>query len=225
MDMTPDETTNDGPGRPPRAGGRARLGRRPVIAIVAAVVVQLGVMVFLFVSCAGWVGTVRQLPTSAPPRLTSPGEQVDPRDPQSDDELPTRDEVFAKAADILGQMVNTATRGQPSVFSPQASEAPCTSLAPSGRATKLARMAVELELPVGTSRAVLVDLINVYAQPLELTADSDEFRSELIVHSYGELGLPAQLRDDVIIFERELRPDTDVLRITVENGCFLPPIE
>ncbi|VXB10048.1 hypothetical protein [Plantibacter sp. T3] len=191
------------------------------MAIVVAVVAQLSVFALVIVACTGQVGEPRGDRVSAVPEPPV----IDPSAPQRDDELPTRDEVFAVAADLLGQMVNAATGGQPFAFSPQASEAPCTSLAPSGRATKLARMAVEVELPVGTSRAVLVDLINGYAPPLELAADSDEFRSELIVPSYGELELSTQLRDDAIIFERGLRPDADVLRITVENGCFLPPIE
>ncbi|MBF4566129.1 hypothetical protein ITJ62_13755 [Plantibacter sp. VKM Ac-2876] len=221
MDTIPDEMTTDARAEAP-PGGRSRLlGRRSIMAIVVAVVAQLSVFVLLVVACTGQVGQSRG--DRASPAAEAPS--IDPHGPQRDDELPTRDEVFAVAADLLGQMVNTATGGQPFAFSPQASEAPCSSLAPSGRATKLARMAVEVELPVGTSRAVLVDLINGYAPPLELAADSDEFRSELIVPSPGELELSAQLRDDAIIFERELRPDADVLRITVENGCFLPPIE
>ncbi|MBF4513592.1 hypothetical protein ITJ66_13970 [Plantibacter sp. VKM Ac-2885] len=221
MDTIPDEMTTDARAEAPPGRRSRSLGRRSIMAIVVAVVAQLSVFALVIVACTGQVGEPRGDRASTVPEAPA----IDPSAPQRDDELPTRDEVFAVAADLLGQMVNTATGGQPFAFSPQASEAPCSSLAPSGRATKLARMAVEVELPVGTSRAVLVDLINGYAPPLELAADSDEFRSELIVPSPGELELSAQLRDDAIIFERELRPDADVLRITVENGCFLPPIE
>ncbi|WP_157580553.1 hypothetical protein [Plantibacter sp. Leaf314] len=225
MDMTPDETTNDGPGGPPIAGGRARLGRRPVIAIVAAVVVQLGVMVFLFVSCAGWVGTVRQLPTSAPPTSGTPGLQADPREPRYDDQLPTRDAAFQSAGMALGRVAQLATGGVPFAFTPEASEAPCTSLSPSGRPTKLARMSAVIELPVGTSRAVFQDIVDRYAPPLALSDSSDEFRAELREPPSGQMRLSTQVQDDAIIVEREAGEGGDRLRITVENGCFLPPIE
>ncbi|OAN27238.1 hypothetical protein A4X17_08190 [Plantibacter sp. H53] len=221
MDTIPDDMGTDSLGEAPPGGRSSSLGRRSIVAIVVAVVAQLSVFALLVVACTAQVGESRG--DRASPVAEAP--TIDRSAPQRDDELPTRDEVFAVAADLLGRMVDTASGGQPFAFSPQASEAPCRSLAPSGRATKLARMAVEVELPVGTSRDVLVDLINGYAPPLELAADSDEFRSMLIVPSHGGLELSTQLRDDAIIFERELRSDADVLRITVENGCFVPPIE